>query len=435
MTESIIFHVDVNSAFLSWEACYRKETIADTVDLREIPSVIGGDIEKRKGVILAKSIPAKQYGVQTGEPVIAAVKKCPALTIVKPNFEIYVKYSRALMDILREYSPLVEQYSIDEAFVDMTGTKGLFGEPIKVAYQIKDRIYNELGFTVNIGISTNKLLAKMASDFKKPNLVHTLFNEEIPHKMWPLPVGNLLFVGKSAEKTLRLLGIKTIGDLAKADVKLLKMHLKKKGEIIYRYANGMDDKNIETQVRPFKGYSNSTTIPYDVDTVENAKPILLSLCETVGARLRADDMESSCISVSLVNYDFAHSSKQMTLGKNTSSTQELYEYACEIFEKLWDHKTPIRQLGVHATKLASRQIHQMSLFEQGSLLTPVSGNKTLKQKDFQYEKQERLEKLDRAIDAIRHKYGEDSVKRATFIKSKLEHMPGTLSKEKKHHEY
>ena len=458
--EAIIFHVDVNSAFLSWEACYRKDILGEAIDLREIPSAVGGDIAKRKGVILAKSTPAKKYDIQTGEPIVAALKKCPDLTIVKPNFGLYVKCSKAFMEILREYTPKVEQYSIDEAFMDMTGTQGLYGDPVGIAHIIKDRIYSELGFTVNIGIAHNKLLAKMAGDFKKPNLVHTLFPNKIESKMWPLPVRELFSVGKSTEKTLKLLGIKTIGELAHADVSLLKRHLKKQGEVIYRYANGIDFRPVEEVAAPNKGYSNSMTIPFDVDSVESAQHVLLSLSETVAARLRADEKEASCISVSMVDREFNHCSKQMTLIKATCSTQEIYEYACEIFEKLWDHHTPLRQLGVHTTKLADRNIHQMSLFEQmgmseqslqsfttskpqnqEALNQETLANENLK-KNAQnrycentsrkkHKKLEKLEKLDSAIDAIRNKYGDDSIKRATFLKGDLDHMAGGISKEKK----
>lgn len=411
MRERVIFHVDVNSAFLSWEATYRKEVLGEAVDLRDIPSAVGGDMEKRKGVILAKSTPAKAYQVQTGEPIITALQKCPDLMIVKPNFSLYVKCSNALIAILKEYTPLVEQYSIDEAFMDMTGMEGLYGEPVQIAHVIKDRIYKELGFTVNIGVSNNKLLAKMAGDLKKPNLVHTLFPEEIPSKMWPLPVRELFFVGRQTEKKLHLLGIKTIGDLAKSDVKLLRQHLKKQGEVIYRYANGLDFKEVEIESMPNKGYGNSTTIPYDVNSTESAKLILISLCETVAMRLRADQVEASCIAVSMVDCNFQHSSKQMTLNESTHQTKMIYTYAVQIFEQLWDHQTPIRQLGVHTTKLADSNAHQISFFEKP--------------------KDKRYEKLEQAIDSIRNKYGENAVKRAVFIDSKIDHMAGGLSKERK----
>ena len=210
MSGSMVFHIDVNSAFLSWEAVYRVQYLGGNLDLRTIPSAVGGDISKRHGIILAKSIPAKKYNIQTGEPVVDALRKYPDLVLVPPNYELYEKNSKAFMAILRKYSDKVEQYSIDEAFMDMTGTQILFGAPVIAANAIKDEIYQTLGFTVNVSVSTNKLLAKMASDFKKPNLVHTLFPHEIEKEMWPLPVRDLFFVGGASEKKLHSLGIRTI---------------------------------------------------------------------------------------------------------------------------------------------------------------------------------------------------------------------------------
>ena len=177
--DRVIFHIDVNSAFLSWEAVYRLKILGEETDLREIASVVGGDEKKRHGIVLAKSIPAKKYGIQTGESLAEARKKCPNLTIVPPQHDLYKQCSELFIQLLREYTPCVEQYSIDEAYMDMSGTLSLHGSPVIVANAIKDRIYREFGFTVNIGVSSNKLLAKMASDFKKPNLVHTLFPDEI----------------------------------------------------------------------------------------------------------------------------------------------------------------------------------------------------------------------------------------------------------------
>ena len=414
----IIFHIDVNSAFLSWEATYRMKELGDTEDIRLIPCVVGGSEESRHGIVLAKSESAKKYGVITGEPLVDARRKCPTLKTVPANFPIYVKYSNQMMKILEDYSPDVEQYSIDESFIDMTGTEQLFGEPLKVAHIIKDRIYRELGFTVNVGISTNKLLAKMASDFKKPNLVHTLFPEEISVKMWSLPVSELFFVGRQTTKRLHSLGIFTIGDLANTDKKIIHDNLKGHGDVIWEFANGISDNMDEVASRhkkpANKGYSNETTLPFDVTDATLAKEILLSLTETVAYRVRADKSYISVVSVYFVDNEFRHSSKQITLDSSTNVTNEIYRHVCQLFDKLWD-KRPIRLLGVQGSKASNESIRQYSLFE----------NKNV----------EKLSKLDSAIDAIRAKYGEDSIKRASFMKTDGEfqtsHMTGGLGKAKR----
>ena len=214
--QRLIFHVDVNSAFLSWEAARR--AAAGEADLRLIPSAIGGDRDKRTGIILAKSIPAKAFGVTTGEPVGMALRKCPQLVLAPPDFRLYSKNSKAFIAVCRRYAPVVEQVSIDECFLDMTGTGLLYPDPVAIAHIIKDTIFSELGFTVNVGIAPNKLLAKMASDFEKPDKVHTLFAHEIPQKLWPLPVGSLFSVGRSTAEKLTAASIRTIGDLAQADL-------------------------------------------------------------------------------------------------------------------------------------------------------------------------------------------------------------------------
>ncbi len=395
MQKRIIFHIDVNSAFLSWEAVARLQQGEDT-DLRTIPSAVGGDIQTRHGVILAKSIPAKKYQVTTGEPVVDALRKCPDLVLVKPNQALYHKMSQAFMKILRDYSDIVEQYSIDEAFVDMTGTQRLFGEPIEAAHRIKDRIYNELGFTVNVGISSNKLLAKMASDFEKPDKVHTLFPEEMAQKMWPLPVRDLFFVGKAAERKLYALGIRTIGELAKTDKTIISQTLKKHGEVLWDYANGIDDSAVETQVADNKGYGNSTTISFDVTDEKTAKSILLSLTEKVCMRLRSDDVKVEAVTVQIRFNDLRRVSHQCTLEDATNITQEIYAKVCLLFDELWDG-TPIRLLGVSTTKVkkSSTSNRQMSLFD-----------------DTDYDK---LEKLDHAMDSIRKRFGTDAIKRASFL--------------------
>ena len=392
--DSIVFHIDVNSAFLSWEAVNRAKKGMEP-DLRTIPSAIGGDMAKRHGVILAKSIPAKQYNVRTGESIMEARKKCPNLLIISPNHKLYKEYSNAFMDILREYTPDVEQFSIDEAFMDMTGTQLLFGEPIAAANQIKDRIKKELGFTVNVGISSNKLLAKMASDFQKPDLVHTLFPDEIRTKMWGLPVSDLFFVGRVTTKKLLTMGIHTIGDLAQTDVELLKLHFKRQGEVIWNFANGIDFSVVQSEPTPNKGYGNSTTVSFDVTDLETAKMVLLTLAENVAGRLRKDGVKIETVSVGIKDTNFKSSSHQKVLDSPTNITAEIYQIACVLFEELWDG-TPIRLLGIQTSKIREMDAgRQLSMFDTTN-----------------YEK---LEKLDAAVDKIRGKFGDEVVKRASFL--------------------
>lgn len=396
MGDRVIFHIDVNSAFLSWEAVYRLRCLGESLDLRDIPSAVGGEMAKRHGVILAKSTPAKKYNVRTGEPIVDALKKCPNLVIVEPNRELYARNSKALMEILRKYSDTVEQFSIDEAFVDMTGTELLFGKPLEAAYTMRDEIYEKLGFTVNVGISSNKLLAKMAGEFEKPNKVHTLFPEEIREKMWPLPVRELFLVGGASEQKLKSLGINTIGELAQADPGMLRATLKKHGEAIWNFANGRDVALVEAEAPDNKGYGNSVTIAFDVTDGDTAKNILLSLSETVGRRLRRDEVWIETVSVTIRYFDLKRTSHQCVLEHATNITDEIYRAACRLFDELWDG-TPIRLLGVQTGKVTREgENRQLSLFD-----------------DTDYEK---LEKLDRAMDSIRERFGPDAVRRASFLK-------------------
>ena len=293
MAQRVIFHVDANSAFLSWTAAYRLKVLGEQEDLRLVPSVVAGDKNARHGIILAKSAPAKKYGVQTGEPLFMALEKCPGLKVVPPDYPLYVEASRHFVAMLRQFSPLVEQYSIDEAWVDMTGTERLFGAPRLAAEKMRQRIWEELGFTVNIGISSNKILAKMAGDFEKPNKIHTLFPEEIPEKLWPLPVRDLFLVGPAMDRKLRNMGIRTIGQLAQVDLSVLKQRLGKHGETIWHFANGHNADAVLPTPAENKGYGNSITTARDILTYQDAYGVLLSLCETVGMRMRKDSRWAS----------------------------------------------------------------------------------------------------------------------------------------------
>lgn len=401
MEKRVYFHIDVNSAFLSWEAVDRlKKGDESMVDIRNIPSAIGGDVAKRHGIVLAKSIPAKKYGIVTGESISEALKKCPSLFIAPPNHKLYQKYSEAFIKILEDYSPDIEQFSVDEAFIDVTGTRRLFGEPVALAHTIKDRIRDELGFTVNIGISDVKLLAKMASDFKKPDMIHTLYFEEIEQKMWPLPVEDLFYVGKSTKDKLYTMGIRTIGELANTDKKILVANLKSHGELIWNIANGIDISNLHSKTDKNKGYGNSTTVAVDITESESARIVLLSLCETVAKRLRADKVKGELITVTIKDNNFQSYSHQKQIDYATNSTSDIFEYAMEIFNEMWEG-TPIRLLGVSAGKLQTPdQAVQLSLFDDDIHI--------------------KREACDVAIDKIREKFGKDAIKRATYLDTNKE---------------
>ena len=391
----IIFHVDVNSAYLSWTAVERlKNGNSDTLDIRTIPAIIGGDISKRRGVVLAKSIPAKKYGIVTGEPVVDAFRKCPMLKSFAPDHRLYARYSQALQSLLAEYSPAISQYSIDESFMEYVPIPGA-ASPVEGAQIIKNRIRDTLGFTVNIGISTNKLLAKMASDFKKPDLVHTLFPEEIQKKMWPLPVGDLFMVGRSSAARLELLGIRTIGDLARTDPNILASHLKSHGRMIWEYANGIESSSIDTRSKTdAKGIGNSTTISFDVTDRQTAGYFLMELAESVSRRLRKSHMAAGMVSVEIKYSTFETFSHQTQLITPDNTTDAIYKTACRLFDELWNKK-PIRLLGIRTSKLTPDDIRQLSIFD-----TPVS---------------EKQKKLDNALDNIRKKFGDQSVVRASQL--------------------
>ena len=411
MAQRIIFHVDANSAFLSWTAAYRVKVLGESVDLRNIPSVVAGDKESRHSIILAKSTPAKKYGIHTGEPLFQALEKCPELTVVPPDYGLYVEASRHFVELLRQFSPLVEQYSIDEAWVDMTGTERIFGSPRLAAEKMRERIWNELGFTVNVGISTNKILSKMAGDFEKPNKVHTLFPEEMESKMWPLPVRNLFLVGEATERKLKSLGIYTIGDLAKTDVEVLRKRLGKHGETIWHFANGRNADMVMPVPAENKGYGNSVTTAQDVVSREMGHRVLLSLCETVAMRMRKDGKNGSCVTVHLRTADFNSFSHQLQLHGATNITSQLFKAACRAFDEAWDGQTPLRQLGVQVTKLSREAYQQYDLF---SGISPV--------------RYERKLRLDETVDALRDRFGESIIRRAQFSQEPDAHMTGGLDK-------
>ena len=394
MEERLIFHVDVNSAFLSWEAARRvKEGLTD---LREIPSCIGGDPKSRRGIVVAKSIPAKKYGVTTGEPVALALRKCPDLVCVPGDFALFDRCSRAFKKICASYAPVMESFSIDEVFLDMSGTHLIYPDPVAVAHEIKDKIRDELGFTVNVGIGTNKLLAKMASDFEKPDKVHTLFPSEIPEKMWPLPVRDLLFLGKASEQKLLRAGIKTIGDMAKSDEAEIRQLLgDKNGRQLYRYANGIDDSPVRSEREEAKGYSAETTVEEDIVTYEQALSLLLAQCDVVAARMRRDGKKCSCVAVTYRTLDFKTRSHQKNFEDPTDVTEEIFAQVKKLLYECWKCE-PLRLIGVALTDLTSDEFRQMSLFENT-------------------EDREKQKKVDETIDDIRRRFGNGMIVRGSTI--------------------
>ncbi len=396
--ERLIFHIDVNSAYLSWEAVRHLEKTGE--DIRLIPSAIGGDREKRTGVILAKSIPSKKFGIKTGEPVAMALRKCPSLFLAKPDFRLYERSSAAFMEICRDYTPVLEKFSIDECFLDMTGTELLFPNPVKTAHEIQDRIRRELGFTVNIGIGENKLLAKMASDFEKPDRVHTLFRHEIEKKLWPLPVDALFMAGRSTAEKLKKLNVNTIGEIVSMGVHTLESVFGPRlGAQLFARASGEDDSPVLAVPEKAKGYSISTTLEEDVETEEAAQHILLALSDSVAARMRADGASASCIAVTIRANDFKNHSHQETLSAPTDGTMEIYEHACRLFHALWDRRTPLRLLGISLTQLSREESAQFSFFTD--------------------EKREKEEQLDKTMDSIRARFGRGTLSRGTLYRAPL----------------
>ena len=318
--ERKILHIDVNNAFLSWTAVEKLKN-GENIDIRTIPAIIGGDESQRKGVVLAKSNIAKQFGIKTGEPIYFARKKCSQIQVFSSNYSVYKKYSDMMYQILLEYTDVIERFSIDECFIDLTKFLGTKDTLMDKAKQISTRIKQELGFTVNIGVSTNKVLAKMASDFEKPDKIHTLYPTEIETKMWPLPVSDLFMVGRKSIPKLERMGIKTIGDLAKADYKKIVATFGKFGKMIWEYANGIDNTEVVNIPEKPKGIGNSITLPYDYSDIDKIEEILLSLTEQVCYRLRKKDMMAKVINVQIKNNVFEVNSHQKKLDVETDSTK------------------------------------------------------------------------------------------------------------------
>lgn len=405
----VVFHADVNSAFLSWSAVHALKENPDSVDLRTIPSAVGGDVSTRHGIITAKSIPAKKYGIVTAMPVMRALELCPSLVLVQSDYQMYREYSQAFIKILKSHAKVVEQVSIDEAFMDMTG---LEDDPRVIARQIADEVKTRLGFTINVGISCNKLLAKMASDFEKPDKVHTLFPNEIAEKMWPLPIGDLFGCGsKTAEKLIRV-GIRTIGEASHTDPHFLRGLLgDAAGTYIYQAANGKSDSPVSDEARDVKSVSNEYTTTEDI-TEKNWKTdglkMLDYLTTKVSGRLAKQGLYAETIGVSVKTDDFKRHSIQTKCPDPVQSKEEIYPFARRLFEEIlcgkdgmFQEGKSVRLIAVVASSLSDGSYKQMTLLE------------ALNQAKNDAEKKEKKEKLDRMTALIKNKFGESAIRKGS----------------------
>ena len=388
--EKQILHVDVNNAFLSWTAIEMLNQGSD-IDIREIPSVIGGDESRRSGIVLAKSPKAKIFGITTGETLYQARMKCPSLKVYPMNYKLYKESSNKLYQLLFQYTDKIERFSIDECFLDMTDC--LMGDALlNKAYEINQRVKNELKFTVNVGVAHNKLLAKMASDFTKPDRVHTLFENEIETKMWPLHVSELFMLGRKTIPKLYNMRIKTIGELAKTDKQLLIKKFGKHGAMMWEYANGIDNSEVQYKFEKPKGIGNSTTLPVDVTEITKLEEILLLLTEQVTYRLRRYNLLANVVNVQLRTKDFEDKSHQRKLPEATSNTKDIYAEAKELLHEMYKNGNPIRLIGMRVDNLIEKDELQLSLFS--------------------HEDSEKQEKIDKVVDELKQKYGYNSITRA-----------------------
>lgn len=401
-----ILHVDVNNAFLSWSAVERLKQ-GETVDIRTIPAIIGGDEQQRKGVVLAKSNIAKQFGIQTGEPIFFARKKCPNLQVFQGDFKVYYQYSDALYHLLLEYTDKIERFSIDECFLDMTEYIPKGKTLIEIAYEINKRVKEEFGFTVNIGVAENKLLAKMASDFEKPDKVHTLWKEEIENKMWNLPVNELFMVGKRSLPKLQKMGIKTIGDLAKKEEKELTKAFGKYGKMIWQYSNGINESPVNYEEEKPKGIGNSITLPYDYANLQKLEEVLLALVEQVTYRLRKCELLANVVNVQIKTNEFKVFSHQRKLDTPTDSTKIIGEMAKKLLKEVYPN-IPVRLIGVRVDQLVEKEQRQLSLFEN--------------------KENEKQKKIDCVVDQIKEKYGYEAITRAGKMNLDKKNIFGTDSK-------
>lgn len=388
--ERLIFHIDVNNAFLSWTALDLLNK-GSKYDIRNSYAVIGGDEKARRGIVLAKSTPAKKMGIVTAETLYSAKKKCPALRIYPPNFEFYHLMSNRMFEILYKYTSDIEIASIDECYLDYGKIKRLHGDEVQFAYKIQKEIFDTLGFTVNIGIANNKLCAKMASDFSKPYKVHTLYEHEIKDKMFPLPVRELFGVGKKTALVLNEMNIKTIGDLANYNLLKLQEKFKNQAFHLINIANGIDNSEVVSYKTDPKCISTTSTLPFDARSIGEIVPLLKEQAEKIGLDLRRENKYAYVVAAICKNKDFQNSSKQIKLAKPTNISKEIFEISQKLLSEIWD-KSGVRLVGIRVSSLVTNYYYQPSFFESND--------------EVKRDKEERLEKV---IDKLKDKYGVNKI--------------------------
>lgn len=396
--ERIIMHIDVNNAFLSWTAIDLLNKGYKT-DIRNSFAVIGGDEKTRNGIVLAKSTPAKKLGIVTAETLYSARLKCKYLKVYPPNFKFYQEMHNKFLKILEKYSPDIEVASIDECYLDYGKVKKLYGDEVEFAYKLKEEIKKELGFTVNIGIANNKLCAKMASDFSKPDKVHTLYEYEVKEKMWPLPIGDLFGIGRQTVPKLKALGIETINDLANYDLVILAKYFKNQAKKMIEIANGIDYSIVDSSEYIPKGIGHEITLEKDITDKEVLYKKLFLLSEMVGKRLRKQNQYANVICVILKDNFFKRKSRQRKLKNATDITSEIYKISKEILDEFYNGEA-IRLIGIRLDDLVYESPYQTSLFDD-------------------LNKRDKEEKIDKVIDEINAKLGKQAVKKASLVNTDI----------------
>ena len=397
MGQRHILHCDCNCFYASVE-------MQEHPELRGKSIAVCGDPEARHGIVLTASYPAKRMGVKTAMPIWEAKQHCRDLIVVPASYGKYQKYSSYVREIFRDYTDQVESFGLDEAWLDITGSLGLFGDPVKIAKEISDRIKRELGITVSIGVSFNKITAKLGSDYKKPDATTCITRENYQNILWPLPARDMMGVGKTTADHLARMGIETIGDIARAGQDQIRLILGRSGETIWEYASGIDPSPVrppDASDQP-KSVGNSITFAHDLVGRQEIFAGLLALSDQVGSRLRKHGLYCSTVQIQIKDPLLATICRQQKLSAPTNVTREIYEAACAIAEKSWSMHSPVRLLSVTGTGLSDCCAEQMTLIDDTT------------------EEKMKNAKLDRAMDSIRSRYGKDSISYARLMKKPKE---------------